>query len=95
MQFSGEKFCQIIQSASSRLSLLNSDGYPKSQWQFKDSKSANESYGAIAALSIFLIVDTNRSFYKIAPIVMDNQTQMLFADITQTINVFPDEIIKI
>jgi hypothetical protein len=58
MTISGEHFCAAIDAANMRLSLINSDGYLRSQWQFLDREDATSSHGATSALSTFIIVDT-------------------------------------
>jgi hypothetical protein len=95
LMISGKNFCDAIDYSNTRLTLTNSDGYLKSQWQFIDRKEAASNYDVEASLSTFLIVDSNRSFHTIAPIVLDNDTQQLFGDLSRSFNVFPDEIQKI
>jgi hypothetical protein len=88
---SGSDFCTAIENTARHISLVNSDKYPKSQWEFIDRESATECYGATAALSIFIAVDSNRSWKILAPIVADSDGNT-FADGSQTITVFPDDV---
>ena len=89
-----------IENHFNQISLKNSDGYSVAQYEFIDLESAIESYGIIAN-SFFVMVDANRSFTTIAPIVLgeacasSGDDRGLFGDATQAFNIFPDEIRRV
>ncbi len=86
---SGTDFCSAVETAYARKPLVNSDGYSLKQYQFKDVDDASFFYGPIAN-SIFVIVDSNRDWTKVAPIVADENGS--FANVAETIEVSFDEL---
>ncbi len=90
---SGTAFCKAIENANARKPLTNADGYPLPRYRFADVEDATFFYGETLAKSTFVVVDSNRNFMKIAPIVADDNGE--FANGLEVTEVFPDDIVKI